>query len=87
LGITAIEAVEMKPPRHETQNLVNFALKLVKAPAPVIQDETEASECFRDFVAQALTKDPDQRPSVAQLRQHAFVTNTSAEHMCKLLGI
>ena len=86
LGISAIEAAEMLPPGHEVTSIVQFALKLEKEPAPRLQDATEASDTFRQFVATALVKEHKERPTAAELGTHPFVASASRESLCALLG-
>jgi serine/threonine protein kinase len=50
-------------------------------PAPPLT----ASECLRAFIARALVKDPDERPTAAELLQHEFVTQMSERAAAEIL--
>lgn len=70
VGITAIEIATQHPPYYR-ENPVSVAMKIPMQPAPRL--EGGYSTEFKDFVQQALTKDPDLRPSVSELLDHPFL--------------
>ncbi|PWA23141.1 hypothetical protein CCH79_00002453 [Gambusia affinis] len=74
LGITLIELAQIEPPHHEL-NPMRVLLKVAK------------SRDFNDFLRKALDKNPESRPSAAQLLEHPFVkTVTSNRPLMELVA-
>ncbi|XP_050545072.1 serine/threonine-protein kinase 10 isoform X2 [Daktulosphaira vitifoliae] len=72
LGITLIELAQMEPPNHEMSPM-RVLLKIQKSDPPKLEQPSKWSKNFNDFVAQALIKDPIQRPTAEDLLKHPFV--------------
>ncbi|XP_073913894.1 serine/threonine-protein kinase 10 isoform X2 [Castor canadensis] len=66
LGITLIEMAEIEPPHHEL-NPMRVLLKIAKSDPPTLLAPSKWSVEFRDFLKTALDKNPETRPSAAQL--------------------
>lgn len=66
LGITLIELAQMEPPNHEMSPM-RVLLKIQKSDPPKLEQPSKWSKHFNDFVAQALIKDPAQRPTADDL--------------------
>ena len=72
VGIFAMELADGDPPYiDEPQHRV--ILNIVKKSPPPINSRW--SESFQDFVSKCLTKDPNQRPSAAELLEHEFLAD------------
>ncbi|XP_004697186.1 serine/threonine-protein kinase 10 [Echinops telfairi] len=74
LGITLIEMAQVEPPHHEL-NPMRVLLKIAKSDPPTLLAPAKWSAAFRDFLKVALDKNPDTRPSAAQLLEHPFVSS------------
>ncbi|XP_075398062.1 serine/threonine-protein kinase 10 [Tenrec ecaudatus] len=74
LGITLIEMAQVEPPHHEL-NPMRVLLKIAKSDPPTLLTPTKWSAEFRDFLKVALDKNPESRPSAAQLLEHPFVSS------------
>ncbi|XP_072257059.1 serine/threonine-protein kinase 10 [Pyxicephalus adspersus] len=72
LGITLIEMAQIEPPHHEL-NPMRVLLKIAKSDPPTLAAPSKWSPEFRDFLKRALDKNPETRPSTAQLLEHPFV--------------
>eukprot|EP00051_Salpingoeca_urceolata_P033402 m.20558 g.20558 ORF g.20558 m.20558 type:complete len:759 (-) comp6199_c1_seq1:115-2391(-) len=71
LAITAIEFAELAPPMFDLHPM--RALYLIpKNPPPRLADKSKWSKDFRDWIKQALTKNPSKRPSATQLCKHSW---------------
>ncbi|XP_005376392.1 PREDICTED: serine/threonine-protein kinase 10 [Chinchilla lanigera] len=77
LGITLIEMAQIEPPHHEL-NPMRVLLKIAKSDPPTLLAPSKWSEDFRDFLKVALDKNPDTRPSAAQLLEHPFVSRVTS---------
>nr|XP_004665062.2 serine/threonine-protein kinase 10 [Jaculus jaculus] len=77
LGITLIEMAQIEPPHHEL-NPMRVLLKIAKSDPPTLLTPSKWSVEFRDFLKIALDKNPETRPSAAQLLQHPFVCNVTS---------
>ncbi|XP_075457096.1 serine/threonine-protein kinase 10 isoform X2 [Ascaphus truei] len=77
LGITLIEMAQIEPPHHEL-NPMRVLLKIAKSEPPTLCSPSKWSLEFRDFLKKALDKNPETRPSAAQLVEHPFVSKVSS---------
>ncbi|KAG3265265.1 serine/threonine-protein kinase 10 [Ictidomys tridecemlineatus] len=77
LGITLIEMAQIEPPHHEL-NPMRVLLKIAKSDPPTLLTPSKWSVEFRDFLKTALDKNPETRPSAAQLLEHPFVSNVTS---------
>ncbi|XP_072487065.1 serine/threonine-protein kinase 10 [Notamacropus eugenii] len=77
LGITLIEMAQIEPPHHEL-NPMRVLLKIAKSDPPTLLTPSKWSLDFRDFLKTALDKNPETRPSAAQLLEHPFVSKTTS---------
>ena len=76
LGILAIKMATGKTPHENFQgNYSAFARRVVLGASPSLS--IEFSTNFQDFVASCLIKNPDLRPSCAQLLMHPFIEEYS----------
>ncbi|XP_012884065.1 PREDICTED: serine/threonine-protein kinase 10 [Dipodomys ordii] len=77
LGITLIEMAQIEPPHHEL-NPMRVLLKIAKSDPPTLLTPSKWSAEFRDFLKTALDKNPETRPSAAQLLEHPFVSTVTS---------
>uniref|UniRef100_A0A915C9E9 Protein kinase domain-containing protein n=2 Tax=Parascaris univalens TaxID=6257 RepID=A0A915C9E9_PARUN len=70
-GITLIEMAEERPPYSE-MNPAKVVFKIIKAEPPTLERPSQWSSSFRDVVFRCLTKDPQNRPTAADLICHPF---------------
>ncbi|XP_006884411.1 PREDICTED: serine/threonine-protein kinase 10 [Elephantulus edwardii] len=77
LGITLIEMAQIEPPHHEL-NPMRVLLKIAKSDPPTLLTPSKWSVEFRDFLKVALDKNPETRPSAAQLLEHPFVRSINS---------
>ncbi|CAG4948322.1 unnamed protein product [Parnassius apollo] len=73
LGITLIEFAQMEPPNHEMTPM-RVLLKIQKSDPPGLDQPSRWSKAFNDFIAKALVKDPEKRPTASDLLKHDFVS-------------
>ncbi|XP_038158132.1 serine/threonine-protein kinase 10 [Cyprinodon tularosa] len=86
LGITLIELAQIEPPHHEL-NPMRVLLKVAKSEPPTLDYPYKWSKDFNDFLKKALDKNPETRPSAAQLLEHPFVrTATSNRPLMELVA-
>ncbi|TSY69818.1 Serine/threonine-protein kinase 10 [Bagarius yarrelli] len=76
LGITLIELAQIEPPHHEL-NPMRVLLKIAKSEPPTLDQPSKWSNNFKDFLKNALDKNPESRPSAAQLLEHPFVSSVN----------
>uniref|UniRef100_A0A673HWI0 non-specific serine/threonine protein kinase n=1 Tax=Sinocyclocheilus rhinocerous TaxID=307959 RepID=A0A673HWI0_9TELE len=74
LGITLIELAQIEPPHHEL-NPMRVLLKIAKSEPPTLQQPAKWSMEFNDFLKKALDRNPETRPTTAQLLDHSFVSS------------
>jgi len=72
LGITAIELAEMAPPMFDLHPMRALYLIPKNNPPKLVQDPKNWSKEFKDFLKQALTKNPSKRPSCEELLKHGW---------------
>ena len=83
LGVTAMEMVQGEPPNASTHPMKALFL-IPKAPAPRLEGN-EYSRNLKDFVAACLIKDPDRRPTAAELLQHKFIRTAGSTELLQEL--
>ncbi|XP_048021391.1 serine/threonine-protein kinase 10 isoform X2 [Megalobrama amblycephala] len=74
LGITLIELAQIEPPHHEL-NPMRVLLKIAKSEPPTLEQPAKWSMEFNDFLKKALDRNPETRPTAAQLLEHPFVSS------------
>uniref|UniRef100_A0A9J7XLH1 non-specific serine/threonine protein kinase n=1 Tax=Cyprinus carpio carpio TaxID=630221 RepID=A0A9J7XLH1_CYPCA len=74
LGITLIEMAQIEPPHHEL-NPMRVLLKIAKSEPPTLEKPAKWSMEFKDFLKKALDRNPETRPTAAQLLEHPFVSS------------
>nr|XP_009670740.1 PREDICTED: serine/threonine-protein kinase 10 [Struthio camelus australis] len=84
LGITLIEMAQIEPPDHEL-NPMRFLRKIAKSDPPTLSCPSKWSLEFRDFLKTALDKNPETRPSAAQLLEHPFVSKVTSNRALREL--
>ncbi|NXA22488.1 STK10 kinase, partial [Ibidorhyncha struthersii] len=84
LGITLIEMAQIEPPHHEL-NPMRVLLKIAKSDPPMLSCPSKWSLEFRDFLKTALDKNPETRPSAAQLLEHPFVSKVTSNRALREL--
>lgn len=72
LGITVMEMAEGIPPLIEEQPH-KAAFRIVNDPPPKLSKPDQWTPIFNDFLAKCLVKNPDKRPTAAELLQHPFI--------------
>ncbi|XP_061595403.1 serine/threonine-protein kinase 10 [Cololabis saira] len=77
LGITLIELAQIEPPHHEL-NPMRVLLKIAKADPPSLEDPRKWSKDFKEFLKKTLDKNPETRPTAAQLLEHPFVRSVTS---------
>ncbi|XP_060621081.2 serine/threonine-protein kinase 10 isoform X1 [Anolis sagrei] len=84
LGITLIEMAQIEPPHHEL-NPMRVLLKIAKSDPPMLSFPSKWSPHFKDFLKIALDKNPETRPSAAQLLEHSFVSKVTSNRALREL--
>jgi len=72
LGITLIELADKDPPLSH-MNPMRALLQIPFRPPPVLQDPSQWSSDFIEFIALCLEKEPKKRPNVETLLAHSLV--------------
>lgn len=65
----------MEPPNHEMSPM-RVLLKIQKSDPPKLEQPGKWSKEFNDFIAKALIKDPQTRPTADELLKHPFINRT-----------
>ncbi|XP_055703156.1 serine/threonine-protein kinase 10 isoform X1 [Phlebotomus papatasi] len=73
LGITLIEFAQMEPPNSEMSPM-RVLLKIQKSDPPKLDQPSKWSKEFNDFIARALVKDPQNRPTTDALLNLSFIS-------------
>uniref|UniRef100_A0AAX7TPQ6 non-specific serine/threonine protein kinase n=1 Tax=Astatotilapia calliptera TaxID=8154 RepID=A0AAX7TPQ6_ASTCA len=76
LGITLIELAQIEPPHHEL-NPMRVLLKIAKSEPPSLEQPKKWSQAFNDFLRKCLDKNPETRPTAAQMLEHPFVKSVT----------
>ncbi|XP_032995833.1 serine/threonine-protein kinase 10 [Lacerta agilis] len=84
LGITLIEMAQIEPPHHEL-NPMRVLLKIAKSDPPTLNYPSKWSPEFNDFLKTALDKNPETRPTAAQLLEHPFVSKVTTNRALREL--
>lgn len=85
MGITLIEFAQMEPPNHEMSPM-RVLLKIQKSDPPKLEQPSKWSKEFNDFIATTLIKEPQKRPTCAELLKHPFISEiVDAKSICDLL--
>ncbi|XP_049948905.1 neither inactivation nor afterpotential protein C isoform X1 [Schistocerca serialis cubense] len=73
IGITAIELGDGKPPfqdMHPTRTL----FQIMRNPPPMLYRPANWSKLYNDFITECLEKNPENRPYMAEILEHPFLT-------------
>ncbi|KAK2587108.1 hypothetical protein KPH14_002873 [Odynerus spinipes] len=73
IGITAIELADGKPPfqdMHPTRAL----FQILRNPPPTLYRQSNWSQNFNDFISECLEKNPENRPFMAEIAEHPFLS-------------
>jgi serine/threonine protein kinase len=84
VGITAIELAEGRPPLSDLHPM-RAMFKIPNLPSPTLTDPLHWSDEFNSFIALALRKDPETRPSATQLLAHPFLARFSDNQASALI--
>mmetsp|Transcript_19750 Transcript_19750/g.27555 ORF Transcript_19750/g.27555 Transcript_19750/m.27555 type:complete len:429 (+) Transcript_19750:147-1433(+) len=84
LGITAIELAEGKPP-YSNIHPMRAIFMIPSRPPPKLTEPDNWSKDFNDFIAQCLTKNPEQRPQAADLLKSGFISKAKTSTVLKPL--
>lgn len=72
LGITAVEMAQSSPPMFEMHPM-RVLFMIPKLESPQLKEKEKWSSDFHSFLKACLEKNPDHRPSSAELLKHPFV--------------
>jgi len=72
VGITIIEMVKARPPRHEL-HWVKALMEIPHNPPPTLEGDFDPQ--LIDLVRMCLQKKPNQRPTAAECLEHPFIAN------------
>lgn len=81
IGITAIELADGKAPYqdiHPTRTL----FQIVRNPPPTLYRPDNWSANFIDFITECLEKNPENRPAMAELMEHPFISEVPENNYC-----
>jgi len=73
LGITCIEMAEGKPP-YSNIHPMRAIFMIPSRPPPKLTETDKWSKDFNDFISKCLTKNPEQRPTAADLLKHPYLS-------------
>ena len=78
-GITLIEMAERDPPHHEMR-ADRVGAKIRQAIPPTLQNPRQWSAEFVDILTCCLKRDPNERRTARELKQHPFMNDAKALH-------
>lgn len=78
-GITLIEMAEMDPPHHEMR-AERVGAKIRQGTPPTLQNARQWSKDFSDILTCCLKRDPSERKTCHELKEHPFMANTKELH-------
>ncbi|KPI84690.1 mitogen-activated protein kinase kinase putative (MKK) [Leptomonas seymouri] len=89
VGLTMISAVTGKNPwaPPEEMNLFQLLAKMKQGSTPTLPESGNFSDSAKDFVKQCLKRDPDARPTCAELLKHPFfagMTESTSQAMVRM---
>jgi serine/threonine protein kinase len=84
LGIMCLEMAHGQPP-FAGMHPMRAIFLIPKAESPQLQDSSNWSSEFSDFISMCLRKDPEQRPSAKELLQHPFIVQQQHDLSLKSL--
>ena len=73
MGIVAIELADGEPPLADVHPM-RALFQIPRNPPPTVQDESAWSQLFLDFITECLVKNYEERPTMAELAEHPFIT-------------
>ena len=80
LGITCIELAERKPP-YFNMNAMSALYHIAQNDSPNLNNVSEWSDLFRNFVNSCLQKNPYDRPNSSQMLRHGLITRPRAANV------
>lgn len=72
LGITLIEFAQIEPPNNDMHPM-RVLIKIQKSDPPTLDHPSRWSNLFSNFISRCLVKDPELRPTAAELLEHPFI--------------
>lgn len=78
LGIVAIELAEGEPPLSDVHPM-RALFQIPRNPPPTLGEDKGWSQLFQDFVTECLVKNYEERPTMAELAEHPFITSVPPE--------
>lgn len=78
LGITIIEMADKEPP-YSNIHPMRAIFMIPSRPPPTFLHPEEFSDDLNDFLSSCLQKDPEKRPTAAELMLHPFIAETCEE--------
>ncbi|XP_033632989.1 STE20-like serine/threonine-protein kinase isoform X4 [Asterias rubens] len=76
LGITLIELAQQEPPYHELHPM-RVLIKIPKAEPPILLAPSRWSKNFSHFIKTCLDKNPESRPSAAEMMKHPWLADVT----------
>ncbi|XP_046607249.1 neither inactivation nor afterpotential protein C isoform X1 [Neodiprion virginianus] len=73
IGITAIELADGKPP-FQDMHPSRALFQIIRNPPPNLYRPANWTQNFNDFIAECLEKNPDNRPFMAEIMEHPFLS-------------
>ncbi|XP_058802662.1 neither inactivation nor afterpotential protein C [Phymastichus coffea] len=73
VGITAIELGDGNPP-FQDMHPTRVLFQIVRNPPPTLYRPSNWTQNFNDFIAECLEKNPENRPFIAEIVEHPFLS-------------